>query len=129
MQPTRTNNSAFCWVRKIAMAYTGTDKQAYTLLQVEKLQVHFPTDRGMLKAVNGVSFQVSRGKTLGIVGESGCGKSITGKAILGLQPKTTAISGEIKLGDVDLVKLKRNGAEIRAIRGSRIAMIFQEPMA
>jgi peptide/nickel transport system ATP-binding protein len=111
------------------MAETATGKQAQTLLQVEELNVHFPTDRGLLKAVNGVSFQVSRGKTLGIVGESGCGKSITGKALLGIQPKNSVISGSIKLEDVDLAKLKHNGAEIRAIRGRKIAIIFQEPMA
>jgi peptide/nickel transport system ATP-binding protein len=111
------------------MVESATVKQSQTLLQVDELNIHFPTDRGMLKAVNGVSFDVKKGKTLGIVGESGCGKSITGKALLGIQPKTSVISGSIQLGDVDVVKLKRNGAEIRAIRGSKIAMIFQEPMA
>ncbi|QAY67280.1 ABC transporter ATP-binding protein [Paenibacillus protaetiae] len=111
------------------MTDTVIAQQPEDLLRVEDLKVHFPTDRGMLKAVNGVNFSVSKGQTLGIVGESGCGKSITGKAIIGIQPKTSAVTGSVKLGDVDLVKLKRNGKEIRAIRGSRIAMIFQEPMA
>jgi peptide/nickel transport system ATP-binding protein len=111
------------------MGETAILEQAQALLRVEELNVHFPTDRGLLKAVNGVSFQVAKGKTLGIVGESGCGKSITGKALLGLQPKHSVLSGSIHLEDVDLAKLKRNGAEIRAIRGSKIAMIFQEPMA
>nr|WP_099093056.1 ABC transporter ATP-binding protein [Paenibacillus yonginensis] len=100
-----------------------------TVLRVEDLKVHFPVERGLLKAVNGVSFQVSKGKTLGIVGESGCGKSITGKAILGIQPKKTKVSGSVWLGDTDLLKLKPDGKEIRAIRGSKIGMIFQEPMA
>ncbi|MEK8128716.1 ABC transporter ATP-binding protein [Paenibacillus filicis] len=113
------------------------NKDTQPLLDVDNLQIQFKTDSGILKAVNGVSFRIEPGKTLGLVGESGCGKSITSKAMIGLQPKNSQVSGEIKLDQksvgqpgtmVDLVKLKPGGKEIRAIRGSRIAMIFQEPM-
>ncbi|WP_051236950.1 ABC transporter ATP-binding protein [Paenibacillus pinihumi] len=104
------------------------EQQAHPLLRVEDLNIHLPSDGGLLKAVSGVSFQIAKGKTLGIVGESGCGKSITGKTLLGIQPKHAVTSGSVWFGDVDIVKLKKNGREIRAIRGSKIAMIFQEPM-
>jgi peptide/nickel transport system ATP-binding protein len=104
------------------------------LLNVRDLRVYFHLDEGLLKAVDGVDFAVKRQKTLGVVGESGCGKSVTAQAILRIVPKPGRVQGEIVLqrkGDgplVDLAKLDPFGAEIRGIRGAEIAMIFQEPM-
>ncbi len=104
------------------------------LLNVKDLKVYFHLDEGLLKAVDGVDFQVKRQKTLGVVGESGCGKSVTAQAILRIVPKPGQVQGEIVLqrkGDgsfVDLARLDPFGAEIRGIRGAEIAMIFQEPM-
>jgi oligopeptide/dipeptide ABC transporter ATP-binding protein len=103
------------------------------LLQVENLHVHFQTLDGLLKAVDGVSFTLEQGKCLGIVGESGCGKSVAARSILRLLPSAIT-SGQIlylpKGADrpIDLAKLPSNSAAIRRIRGGEIAMIFQEPM-
>ena len=85
------------------------------------------------KAVNGVSFDVKKGKTLCIVGESGCGKSVTASSIMQLLPKLSRIEGgEITYhsdeGDIRIDKLARNGKKMRSLRGSDIAMIFQDPM-
>lgn len=104
---------------------------ASPLLEVRNLRTHFFTDEGVVKAVDDVSFSVERGKTLGIVGESGCGKSITAMSIMGLvSPPGRIIDGEIWFRDegteVDLAKLSDN--HMRRWRGRRIAMIFQEPM-
>lgn len=98
------------------------------LLEVRDLQVHFHTDEGVVPAVDGISFSVNAGETLGIVGESGCGKSQTSLAIMGLIPIPP---GKIKDGQVifkgqDL--LKKSEKEMRQIRGNEISMIFQEPM-
>lgn len=105
------------------------------IVQVRDLAVQFSTMQGDVPAVNGVSFDVHAGKTLGIVGESGCGKSVTAQSILRLLPDPPAriLSGEIlfqrRNGDmIDLVKLPPKGQEMRSIRGNEIAMIFQEPM-
>jgi len=105
-----------------------------TFLRVENLRVHFRLDEGVLKAVDGVSFVLQKGKTLGIVGESGCGKSVTSQAILRIVPEPGSIQGRIlyrgRNGDpVDLAALDEDGPEIRSIRGKDISMIFQEPMA
>ena len=98
------------------------------LLQVEDLHVHFDTDDGIVKAVDGVSFTVSRGEMLGIVGESGSGKSVANMTILGLTRAPNAlISGRIKFGGKDLVELDEEG--MREIRGSQISMIFQDPLS
>ena len=105
-----------------------------TLLQVRDLKVYFHLDEGLLKAVDGVDFQVRRQKTLGLVGESGCGKSVTAQALLRIVPKPGRVEGEILLQRkrggpmIDLVGLDPFGAEMRGIRGAEIAMIFQEPM-
>jgi peptide/nickel transport system ATP-binding protein len=110
------------------------------LLSVHNLAAHFLLDEGTVIAVDDVSFDVTAGKTLGIVGESGCGKSVTARAILGIIDKPGRIvGGEILFhrgtkangaGDwVDLAKLDPNGSEMRAIRGGEIGLIFQEPMA
>jgi len=98
------------------------------LLQVENLGVHFKTDDGLVKAVDGVSFSIDRGETLAIVGESGSGKSVTNLAIMGLVPKPPGLiaSGIARFGDDDLLRLSES--KLSSIRGRRIAMIFQDPM-
>ena len=102
------------------------------LIEVKDLHVHFRLDEGTLHAVDGVSFSVRKHRTLGIVGESGCGKSVTAQSLLRIVPKPGVVSGQIcfkRDGEVvDLAKLDPTGPEIRSIRGKDIAMIFQEPM-
>ena len=105
------------------------------LLKVEDLRTQFFTEQGVVKAVDGLSFTVNKGKVLGIVGESGCGKSITALSIMRLlpEPRGRIISGTITFyppegGSVDITKLDRHSPEMRRIRGQHIAMIFQEPM-
>ena len=98
------------------------------ILEVKNLKTYFRTDAGLVKAVNDVTFSVERGKTLGIVGESGCGKSITSLSIMGLveTPPGVHAGGEILFEGEDL--LKKNEDQMRQIRGNKVAMIFQEPM-
>ena len=97
------------------------------LLEVRNLQTHFPTRAGLVRAVNDVSFYLDRGELLGLVGESGCGKSITALSIMRLvTPPGKIVAGEIIFDDKNLLKL--SDAEMRAIRGDDIAMIFQDPM-
>src|ERR687891_1533799 len=104
------------------------------VLEVRDLHVEFRTKLGVVRAVNGVSFEVRRGKVLGVVGESGCGKSITAFSIMQLVPPPGQITrGEIILYPAgwpaaDLLKYGRNSDDMRAIRGGHIGMIFQEPM-
>jgi peptide/nickel transport system ATP-binding protein len=99
------------------------------LLQVDKLITSFETDRGLLRAVDQVSFTVPRGKTVGIVGESGCGKSVTAMSIVRLlpQPAGKILGGSILFDGIDLVHA--SDKQIRQIRGGRIGTIFQEPMS
>jgi oligopeptide/dipeptide ABC transporter ATP-binding protein len=99
-----------------------------TLLAVDDLSVHFFTDDGLAKAVQGVSFSIKAGKTFALVGESGCGKSVTALAIMRLIPSPPGriVSGKVMLRDRSLLEL--NEKRMRAVRGNRIAMIFQEPM-
>ncbi len=109
------------------------------LLSVRNLKTYFSQDEGTVKAVDGVSFDMMPGATLGIVGESGCGKSVTARSILGIVDRPGRImGGEIRFRRqaartaepaVDLAKLAPDGPEIRAIRGAEIALIFQEPMS
>ena len=109
------------------------------LLKVKDLKAYFPLDEGLVKAVDGVSFDVFCGQVLGIVGESGCGKSVTMKAILQIiEPPGRVVAGQILLAPrngggggaaVDLAKLKPNSNEMRDIRGADIALIPQEPMS
>jgi oligopeptide/dipeptide ABC transporter ATP-binding protein len=97
------------------------------LLSVEDLRVEFWTRRGTVHAVNGISFDIAPGETLGIVGESGCGKSVTSLALLGILPRAGRVtSGTARFGDRDLLQL--NDDQLRRVRGREIAMIFQDPM-
>ena len=99
------------------------------ILEVDKLITSFETEGGMLRAVDQVSFAVPRGKTVGIVGESGCGKSVTAMSIVRLlpQPAGRILGGQVRFQGRDL--LRANDAEMREIRGGDIGVIFQEPMA
>ena len=108
---------------------------AIPLLQVRDLSTHFPVRNGTIKAVDGVSFDVERGRTLCVVGESGSGKSVTARSILQIVDEPGRIMGGSMVlnradgSSVDLAKLPSRGKEIRAVRGAEIAMIFQEPMS
>jgi peptide/nickel transport system ATP-binding protein len=98
-----------------------------SLLEVEALQTHFGTQDGVVRAVEGLSFHIDAGETLGIVGESGCGKSVTSMSILRLiQEPPGKIAGSIRFEGRDLLKVSEQ--EMRGIRGNAISMIFQEPM-
>ena len=108
------------------------------LLSIEDLKIHFPTDEGVVRAVDGVSLDIERGQTMGIVGESGCGKSTVGRGILNILDKP----GEIVDGsitwwtdqddgtkrEIDIVSVNPNSRLMRSIRGAGIALVFQEPM-
>jgi peptide/nickel transport system ATP-binding protein/oligopeptide transport system ATP-binding protein len=97
------------------------------LLEVRNLQTHFPTRVGLVRAVDGVSFHLDRGELLGLVGESGCGKSMTALSVMRLiAPPGKIVNGEILFDGKDLLKL--SDAEMREMRGDDIAMIFQDPM-
>ena len=97
------------------------------VLTVENLSVEFWTSRGTVHAVNGISFDIAAGETLGIVGESGCGKSVTALALLGLLARAGRVTGGTAMfGGRDLLKL--SDKELRDVRGREIAMIFQDPM-
>src|SRR5947207_3970014 len=97
------------------------------LLQVDDLRVEFTTRRGVVFAVNGISFAIAPGETLGIVGESGCGKSVTSLALLGILARNGRVpAGTAAFAGRDLLQLSPK--ELRAIRGKEIAMIFQDPM-
>ncbi len=99
-----------------------------TALEVRNLETNFHTQDGTVHAVNGISFSLAEGETLGVVGESGCGKSVTMLSILGLIPNPPGkiIAGEAIFGGRDLLKISSN--DLRAIRGAQISMIFQDPM-
>ncbi|MBV8652037.1 MAG: ABC transporter ATP-binding protein [Alphaproteobacteria bacterium] len=98
------------------------------LLEVSELRTHFATMDGEFRAVDGISFQLKAGQTLGIVGESGCGKSVTALSIMGLVPNPPGriAGGTVRFEGTDLVGL--SAAELRELRGNRISMIFQEPI-
>jgi oligopeptide/dipeptide ABC transporter ATP-binding protein len=118
-----------------------TTLAAPSLLSVRNLKTYFAQDEGTVKAVDGVSFDLAPGATLGIVGESGCGKSVTARSILRIVDRPGRIvdgeihfrrpstSGAAATATVDLAKLDPDGHEIREIRGAEIALIFQEPMS
>lgn len=97
------------------------------LLEISQLKLHFFTDKGVVKAVDGVDLTVKEGEVVGLVGESGCGKSVTSLAVMGLvEAPGRIVGGSIRFGGRDLTKLSHK--EMRQIRGNEIAMIFQEPM-
>src|SRR4030095_15694842 len=98
------------------------------LLEVRDLKTHFFTREGVVQAVDGISFDVEKGKTLGIVGESGCGKSVTALSIMGLIPKPPAkiVEGYVLFEGRDLTQLSER--QLEDVRGRQIAMIFQDPM-
>src|SRR5215831_18888518 len=113
------------------------------LVEVKDLRVEFDVRAGVVKAVDGLNMTIYRGKTLGVIGESGCGKSVTARAILNMIPKPGKITngeiiyhrrrtkdGQSALDDIlDLTKTEPDGQAIRTIRGGEIGMIFQEPMS
>src|SRR5258706_4298855 len=98
------------------------------LLQVKGLRTSFRTRDGIVRAVDGIDFHVDRGEIMGLVGESGCGKSVTSLSIIGLVGKTRKVdAGEILFDGTDLLKLKPGG--MRKLRSDRISMIFQQPQS
>jgi peptide/nickel transport system ATP-binding protein len=106
----------------------GRASSGDVVLEVRDLRVHFPTNDGVVKAVDGLDFTLARSKTLGIVGESGSGKSVSSSAIMGLHnPQRTKISGSITLNGVDLLTLSED--QMRKRRGRDVAMIFQDPLS
>ncbi len=107
----------------------GAARQDDLLLEIRDLQLHFETDAGTVRAVDGVSYGIARGESVALVGESGCGKSVSSMAILGLVPMPPGViaGGSITFEGRDL--LAADEAHMRAIRGNQIAMIFQEPMS
>lgn len=106
------------------------------LLEIRRLRVEFPTEDGLVVAVDGLDLDIGRGRTVGLVGESGCGKSVTGLSILRILPRPGRISGgtinyypDPDAGPTDLTSLNPQSEAIRSIRGKEIAMVFQEPMS
>jgi len=110
-----------------AVTSSQSPRHSEPLLQVRDLRVYFKTARGLLKAVDGVSFEIRRGETLGLVGESGCGKSITAYSILRLVPVPPGVyaGGSIVFKGTDLLKLSER--QIDSVRGSQISIVFQDP--
>jgi peptide/nickel transport system ATP-binding protein len=107
-------------------AHEGSRKVSPPLLSVEDLGIGFATDQGALQVVEGLSFSLSPGRTLAVVGESGCGKSVTSLALMRLLPRNARITGTVRFDGTDLLSLPE--AQMRSLRGGEIAMIFQEPM-
>lgn len=112
-----------------------TEKAPENLIEVKGLKTHFFTENGVVKAVDGLSMTLQKGKVLGVVGESGCGKSITAQSIMRLlpEPQGRIVEGTITFHDpegtaIDITSLERHGKQMRSIRGRHMAMIFQEPM-
>ncbi len=107
--------------------------QQQAIITVKDLRTYFYSDKRCNKVLNGISFELYKGRTLCVVGESGCGKSVTASSIMQLLPKLSRIeSGSITYhapdGDIRIDLLERNGKEMRSLRGADIAMIFQDPM-
>ncbi len=106
--------------------HSGRGSEAQALLEVRELVVRLHTARGSVAAVRDASFSIARGQTLGLIGESGCGKSITALALMGLLPEGAEVAGSIRFAGREMVGLAES--ELCRIRGDRVAMIFQEPM-
>jgi len=120
------------WKKKDSLDHNVEMSGDY-LLEVRDLNVDIKVEEDTLNAVRGVDFVLRKGETLGLVGESGCGKSVTSKEIVGINPDNCSSTGQVlfrtKSGKtLDLLKLEKDGATYRALRGTEIAMIFQEPM-
>jgi len=100
------------------------------LLNVENLSTYFRTYRGLVKAVDGISYYINEREIVGLVGESGCGKSVSQLSVMQLIPTPPGeiVDGKVVFDGQDLLKFRAKGAEMRSIRGAKIAMIFQEPM-
>lgn len=116
--------------KKTQREYTIAEEN---ILEVNDLRVNIKVDDYVLNAVRGVSFTMKKGETLGLVGESGCGKSVTSKEVMGINPDNCSSTGEVlfrtKAGKVlNLLTLDKDGAVYRGLRGTEMAMIFQEPM-
>ena len=107
-------------------AHALSYRHAVNLLDVEDLRVTLQTARGPADALRGVSFSLPRGGTLGLIGESGCGKSITALALMGLLPDSATVSGSLRFDGRELVGLAER--DWCRLRGNRLAMVFQEPM-
>jgi peptide/nickel transport system ATP-binding protein len=114
--------------RQLGTSARVVEQTSGAMLEVRDLRIHFPTDDGLVKAVDGLSFTLDRGKTLGIVGESGSGKSVTSLGIMGLHENIRAdISGHIWLDGEELISATPE--RVRDLRGSKMAMIFQDPLS
>ncbi len=112
----------------VRQIYQEHDPGGDELLRVRGLESAFDTERGLLKAVDGISFSVDRGQTLGIVGESGCGKSVTAMSLISLLPRPAGkvLEGEVWFKGEDLLKVSED--RLHEVRGGEIGTIFQEPM-
>lgn len=110
----------------MSLGGANDSEQRSNLLVVDDLNLEFKTSRGILKALNGISFDVKRGEVFGIVGESGCGKTVTGLSVLRLLPRSATITnGTVSFDNTNLLNLSQ--PEMNQVRGGRIAMIFQDP--
>src|SRR5205814_8296943 len=114
-------------VSKSPRRVSGGSRDLSNVLEVKNLKTHFFTDQGVVKAVDDVSFNVPKGRTLGLVGESRCGKSVTAMSIARLvSPPGRIVGGQILLNGRDLLSLSES--EMRRARGAQVSMVFQEPM-
>ena len=125
--PPYTRPIAFYWWKRPPKQHHLVPVEGAPLLSVSDLRVQFRTDQGVLKAVDGVSFELAENEVLGIVGESGSGKSVTALAVMGLLPRTARASGTVRFRGHSVLDMKE--AEACALRGAQIAMVFQDALA